>query len=121
MRSRLVVLAGAVAAMVVIAFLVPLAFLVRDLARDRALSTAERNAQIVAQNLSLVAALMLYQATADRTYINEAELLCHAMIANHWDENAGGFYFASGMAENLIVRSKYAHDDATRHPKTSTR
>ena len=56
MRSRLVVLAGAVAAMVVIAFLVPLAFLVRDLARDRALSTAERNAQIVAQNLSLVAA-----------------------------------------------------------------
>lgn len=40
--------------MVVVAFLVPLAFLVRDLARDRALSTAERNAQIVAQNLSLV-------------------------------------------------------------------
>ena len=42
--------------MVVIAFLVPLAFLVRDLARDRALSTAERNAQIVAQNLALVPA-----------------------------------------------------------------
>jgi signal transduction histidine kinase len=40
--------------MVVVAFLVPLAFLVRDLARDRALSTAERNTQIVAQNLSLV-------------------------------------------------------------------
>ena len=56
MRGRLVVLTGAVAAMVVIAFLVPLAFLVRDLARDRALSTAERNAQIVAQNLSLVSA-----------------------------------------------------------------
>ncbi|MGI9649340.1 MAG: HAMP domain-containing protein [Acidimicrobiia bacterium] len=54
MRRRLVLLAGAVAAMVVVAFLVPLAFLVRDLARDRALSTAERNAQIVAQNLSLV-------------------------------------------------------------------
>ncbi len=56
MRRRLVLLAGAVAAMVVVAFLVPLAFLVRDLARDRALSTAERNAQIVAQNLSLVPA-----------------------------------------------------------------
>lgn len=40
--------------MVVVAFLVPLAFLVRDLASDRALSTAERNTQIVAQNLSLV-------------------------------------------------------------------
>jgi signal transduction histidine kinase len=53
-RRRLIGLAGAVAAMVVVAFLVPLAFLVRDLARDRALSTAERNAQIVAQNLSLV-------------------------------------------------------------------
>jgi signal transduction histidine kinase len=56
MRGRLVVLAGAVAAMVVIAFLVPLGLLVRDLARDRALSTAERNAQILAQNLSLVVA-----------------------------------------------------------------
>ena len=54
MRRRLIGLAGAVAAMVVVAFLVPLAFLVRDLARDRALSTAERNTQIVAQNLSLV-------------------------------------------------------------------
>ncbi len=56
MRRRLIGLAGAVAAMVVVAFLVPLAFLVRDLARDRALSTAERNTQIVAQNLSLVPA-----------------------------------------------------------------
>lgn len=56
MRRRLIALAGAVAAMVVVAFLIPLAFLVRDLARDRALSTAERNTQIVAQNLSLVPA-----------------------------------------------------------------
>ncbi|MDH3606257.1 MAG: two-component sensor histidine kinase, partial [Acidimicrobiia bacterium] len=54
MRRRLIILAGSIAAMVVVAFLVPLAFLVRDLARDRALSTAERNTQIVAQNLSLV-------------------------------------------------------------------
>lgn len=47
-------LSGAVAVMIVLAFLIPLGFLVRDLARDRALSDAERSAQIVAQNLALV-------------------------------------------------------------------
>ncbi len=61
----------------------------------------------------ITAAITLYQATADTSFVDEAEMLCHAMIANHWDDNAGGFYFASGLAEHLIVRSRYAHDDAT--------
>ncbi|HEX9854858.1 MAG TPA: HAMP domain-containing sensor histidine kinase [Acidimicrobiia bacterium] len=48
MRSRLRLVSLAVTAMVVMAFLLPLAALVRELARDRALTRAERDAQLVA-------------------------------------------------------------------------
>lgn len=54
MRTRLVAVAFAVTSMVAIAFLVPLMFLVRDLAADRELSAAERDASAVARLLALV-------------------------------------------------------------------
>jgi signal transduction histidine kinase len=53
MRRRLVVLALANTVMVALAFLVPLAVLVRTLARDRALNAAELEAQSLAPALSL--------------------------------------------------------------------
>lgn len=53
MRRRLVILAAANTLMVVLAFLVPLALLVRTLARDRALNAAELEAQGLAPALSL--------------------------------------------------------------------
>jgi signal transduction histidine kinase len=53
MRRRLVVLAAANTVMVALAFLVPLAVLVRTLARDRALNAAELEAQSLAPALSL--------------------------------------------------------------------
>jgi signal transduction histidine kinase len=52
-RRRLVILAAANTLMVVLAFLVPLALLVRTLARDRALNAAELEAQGLAPALSL--------------------------------------------------------------------
>ena len=70
-------------------------------------STAEDYANLIA------AAIDLYQATADRNYIDTAEKLTAGMIRHHWDDQSGGFFFSSDMADNLIVRSKYAHDDAT--------
>ncbi len=54
MRRRLALVSAAVTAMVVLAFVVPLAGLVRSLARDRVLVTAERAAQTQAQALSVV-------------------------------------------------------------------
>lgn len=54
MRTRLVAVAFAVTSMVAIAFLLPLMFLVRDLAADRELSAAERDASAVARLLALV-------------------------------------------------------------------
>jgi signal transduction histidine kinase len=53
MRRRLVVLAAANTLMVALAFLVPLALLVRTLARDRALNDAELEAQSLAPVLAL--------------------------------------------------------------------
>ncbi len=53
MRRRLVAVALAVAAMIAIAFLVPLAGLVRELARSRALTGAERDAQLVARVVTI--------------------------------------------------------------------
>lgn len=57
MRRRLAVVAVAVTALVVIAFVVPLGLLVRNQARDRALARAQRDAQAVAAGLSVAAAL----------------------------------------------------------------
>ncbi len=57
MRRRLALVALAVTSLVVIAFVVPLALLVRDQARDRALARAQRDAQAVAAGLSVAASL----------------------------------------------------------------
>lgn len=56
MRTRLVVVAFAVTAMVALAFVVPLMILVRDLAADRELSAAERDAAAVARLIAVVGA-----------------------------------------------------------------
>ena len=48
MRRRLILLVVAVAGLIVIAFSIPLGLLVRQLATDRALSGAERDAQLIA-------------------------------------------------------------------------
>jgi signal transduction histidine kinase len=52
-RRRFVLLVTAVTAMVALAFLVPLALLIRDVARDRALTDAERTAQAVVPVLTV--------------------------------------------------------------------
>ncbi len=54
MRRRLILLAAAITAMVVLAFLVPLFILVSDLARDRAISAAERDAESLARVISVL-------------------------------------------------------------------
>ena len=55
MRRRLILVSAAVTTMVVLAFLIPLAILVRDLAADRALTRAEREAEAVARFIAVLA------------------------------------------------------------------
>ena len=53
MRRSIALLSVAVASLVVVAFLVPVAILIRDQAQTRALSTAERDAQSVAAAIAV--------------------------------------------------------------------
>jgi uncharacterized protein YyaL (SSP411 family) len=73
----------------------------------RNLATADGYANLIA------AALALYEATGKGELLSKAETLARALIRDHWDESAGGFYFTSANVENLPVRQRYAHDDAT--------
>jgi signal transduction histidine kinase len=67
MRARLVVLSAAVSTMVALAFLVPLAVLVRDVARDRALTAGERDAAAVAPVLALSSRQSVVEPALERT------------------------------------------------------
>jgi hypothetical protein len=59
------------------------------------------------------AALNLYGATAHLQYLATGRELTSAAIANLWDDAGGGFFFAPKQVPELIVRLRYAHDDAT--------
>jgi signal transduction histidine kinase len=62
-----VVLSAAVSTMVALAFLVPLAVLVRDVARDRALTAGERDAAAVAPVLALSSRAQVVEPALERT------------------------------------------------------
>ena len=67
MRRRLVALAATTTIMVALAFLIPLAVLVRTLARDRALSAAELEAQSLAPVLALTRDITALEAAVQTT------------------------------------------------------
>ena len=65
MRRRLALVSTAVTVLVVVAFLVPVALLIRSSAADRALSLAERDAQAIAAALAVVPATGAAEITPD--------------------------------------------------------
>ena len=56
--------------------------------------------------------LGLYEWSGDVRWLDEAESLTNTLIEFYWDERAGGFYFTASDHEDLLVRSKTAHDGA---------
>ena len=54
----------------------------------------------------------LYQATGNIRWLRAAKDLTDKMIAEFWDEEAGGFFFTGKNHEDLIVRSKDYFDNA---------
>lgn len=54
----------------------------------------------------------LYQATFNTRYLETALELTDTLIAQFWDETAGGFYFTAADGEALIVRQKEFYDGA---------
>jgi len=56
--------------------------------------------------------LDLYEADFDIRWLGEAEALADRLVRDYWDETHGGFYFALGGQEDLIIRMKPNYDGA---------
>ena len=60
------------------------------------------------------ACVALYDATANRLWIDRATQLANAMLERFWDGEAGGFFMGGeGVDANLIARPKSPNDGAT--------
>jgi signal transduction histidine kinase len=90
-RRRLILLVGAVTTMVVLAFLVPLFILVSDLAHDRAISAAEREAESLARVLSVL------------TVANDLEIAADTIGINRIAKVDGSVIFPDGSVVGLVV------------------
>jgi len=71
------------------------------------LATSEGYANLIRASISL------YQATADKTYLQSAIDLNTTLYEHYWDDSAGGYFFTADTAESLIVRTRSVFDDAT--------
>jgi uncharacterized protein YyaL (SSP411 family) len=58
------------------------------------------------------AALDLYEATGNGTYVGAAARLADQLLARFWDHGSGGFFFTPKDGEKLITRSKDPFDQA---------
>jgi uncharacterized protein YyaL (SSP411 family) len=56
--------------------------------------------------------LALYESSGELRWLFSARELTEAMIAHYWDDAGGGFFFTAADHEQLLVRSKTAHDGA---------
>lgn len=59
------------------------------------------------------AALLLAEATGEKTYLARAESLVAELDGHYWSEDHGGYYFTADDAEALIVRTRSVADNAT--------
>jgi hypothetical protein len=57
--------------------------------------------------------LTLYETTGQFRWLTKSLAVTVQMIAEFWDDDAGGFFFTGKSHENLIVRSKDFFDNAT--------
>jgi uncharacterized protein YyaL (SSP411 family) len=59
------------------------------------------------------ALISLYQATFDTRWVAASRELADAMIGRFWDDEAGAFFDAAEDGEQLVVRPRDFHDNAT--------
>jgi uncharacterized protein len=55
----------------------------------------------------------LFQVSGEVKYLKEAKRLADLLIIEFWDEENGGFFFTANNHEELLVRTKDFHDNAT--------
>jgi len=59
------------------------------------------------------AALALFEATGDDTYLTQARDWAEELHTHYWDADGHGYFFTADDAEALVVRTRNAADDAT--------
>jgi len=58
-------------------------------------------------------ALLLYEATGEAGLIDRAQAWVATVDRHFWDATANGYFFTADDADDVIVRTKNAHDNAT--------
>ncbi len=95
------------------------AFLLSAMRRDGLLlrtwkaGEAKLNAYLEDYAYVIEGLLSLYEATFGLRWLEEARVLADTMIAEFWDDAAGGFFFTGNSHEELIRRTKELEDNAT--------
>ncbi len=69
--------------------------------------------QLSDQAAMIHAALCLYQATFETDYLEIAESIVEHSLPAYRDDTGGAFFMTAAGADDLIMRPKYCHDDAT--------
>jgi uncharacterized protein YyaL (SSP411 family) len=64
------------------------------------------------------AALALYEATAERPYLEQALTWQRALDRHYANPDNGGYFLTADDAEGLVVRPAATHDDATPNPNS---
>lgn len=82
MRRRLILVSGAVTAMVVVAFLLPLSLMIRDLAADQAVTTGQNEAEELAQLVALLAPSSDARAAADAIRLDRGTYAASIILAD---------------------------------------
>jgi uncharacterized protein YyaL (SSP411 family) len=59
------------------------------------------------------AAIMLYQASADRSYMHQAAAWMEHALTHHFDDTRNAFCFTSESVSDISLRQTFAEDEAT--------
>ncbi len=94
------------------------AFIQRDMTRGDRLGHSWREGRLLLPGLAsdyaamIRAALALFEATAERSFLDQAVVWQQALDAHYADREHGGYYLTADDAEGLIVRPHATVDDA---------
>jgi uncharacterized protein YyaL (SSP411 family) len=94
-------------------------FVISNLQRDGSLlrtwkdGVAKFNGYLEDYAFLIEGLITLFETTGEFRWLTKALALTETMIAEFWDDDAGGFFFTGKSHESLIVRSKDYFDNAT--------
>jgi uncharacterized protein YyaL (SSP411 family) len=101
-------------------------FIATDMTRGDRLGHSWRAGRLLFPGLAsdfagmIKAALALYEASGERSYLDQALTWQHALDRHYANPDNGGYFLTSDDAEGLVVRPAATQDDATPNPNSIT-